>query len=123
VLITFESDWERMKVILNEVAEKHIDTLSDRAQRSVRESASRYMIFYRNLTPMVYVSVKDSGVQLTLRYLCEPRKRRAAENRLWEAILKAIEDEPTIELAYPTWRVYNRSEAERGETPPPPTTL
>ena len=104
-----------MKEILNEIAEVHIDTLSDRAQRSVRESASRYMIFYRNLTPMVYTKVKPSGVQLTLRYLCEPRKRRAAENKLWEAILKAIQDEPSIELAYPTWRIYNRGEGEPGK--------
>jgi small-conductance mechanosensitive channel len=111
VLITFESDWKRMKDILMSISEMEVDTLSDRAQRSVRESASRYMIFYRNLTPMVYTAVKDSGVQLTLRYLCEPRKRRATETRVWEAILNAIEAEPSIDLAYPTWRVYRQGEA------------
>lgn len=110
VLITFESDWEKMKQILTEIADIHVDTLNERAQRSVRESASRYMIFYRNLTPTVYTTVKDSGVQLTLRYLCEPRKRRSAEARVWEAILKAIEAEPTIDLAYPTYRIYRQGE-------------
>jgi hypothetical protein len=99
------------------IAEKEVDTLSERAQRSVRESASRYMIFYRNLTPMVYTSVKDSWVQLTLRYLCEPRKRRAAETRVWEATLNAIEADPTIDLAYPTWRVYHRGEEDSAPEP------
>jgi small-conductance mechanosensitive channel len=118
VLITFESNWEKMKKILAEIAEIHVDTLNERAQRSVRESASRYMIFYRNLTPTVYTTVKDSGVQLTLRYLCEPRKRRSAEMRVWEAVLKAIEAEPDIELAYPTYRVYRYGE-ERDHPAPP----
>lgn len=112
VLITFESDWKRMKEILLEISDTHVDTLSQKAQKSVRESASRYMIFYRQLTPTVYTSVKDSGVNLTLRYLCEPRKRRGVETRVWEAVLEAIEKEPSIELAYPTWRVYNRGEEE-----------
>jgi small-conductance mechanosensitive channel len=116
VLITFESDWQRMKKILMEISETQVDTLGDKAQRSVRESASRYMIFYRKLTPTTYTSVKDSGVQLTLRYLCEPRKRRGTEARVWEAILEAIEADPSIELAYPTWRVYHRG--EDGATPP-----
>jgi hypothetical protein len=30
------------------------------------------MIFYRNLKPVVYSSVADSGVLLTVRYLCDP---------------------------------------------------
>lgn len=115
VLITFESDWKRMKALLLEIGHDHVETLSDKAQRSVRESASRYMIFYRNLTPMVYTNVKDSGVQLTLRYLCEPRKRRGIETKVWEAILEAIAADPTIELAYPTWRVFKRGEGQPGD--------
>src|SRR2546422_6151469 len=40
---------------------------------------SKFMIFYTNLTPTVYTSGHDSGVLLTLRYLCEPRQRRVTE--------------------------------------------
>ncbi|MFV1980836.1 MAG: mechanosensitive ion channel domain-containing protein, partial [Rhodothermia bacterium] len=119
VLITFESDWKKMKETLMKISETEVDTLGDKAQRSVRESASRYMIFYRKLTPMVYTSVKDSGVQITLRYLCEPRKRRGTEARVWEAILEAIDADPSLELAYPTWRIYHRG--EEGATPTGPT--
>jgi small-conductance mechanosensitive channel len=122
VLVTFESDWEKMKEILMNVSESHVDILSDKAQRSVRESASRYMIFYRSLTPVVYTAVKDSGVQLTLRYLCEPRKRRGVETRVWEAVLSAIDADPSIELAYPTWRVFQSGqETATPGGPPPPT--
>ena len=30
---------------------------------------------------------KEFGVQLTVRYLCNPRKRRGSENDIWQAIL------------------------------------
>ncbi len=110
VLVTFESNWRKLKRILAEIAEEHVDLLNEKAQRSVREAASRYMIFYRNLTPVVYTDVKDSGIQLTLRYLCEPRRRRGIETAVWEAILDAIDREPDLDLAYPTIRVFRRNE-------------
>lgn len=111
VLITFESNWRKLKRLLAEIAEEHVDMLNEKAQRSVREAASRYMIFYRNLTPVVYTDVKDSGVQLTLRFLCEPRRRRGIETAVWEAILDTIDREPDLDLAYPTMRIYKAGEA------------
>jgi len=110
VLVTFESNWRKLKRQLAEIAEEHVDLLNEKAQRSVREAASRYMIFYRNLTPVVYTDVKDSGIQLTLRYLCEPRRRRGIETAVWEEILDTIERESDLDLAYPTVRVYRRGE-------------
>ena len=64
------------------------------------------MIFYKNLTPTVYTSVKNSGVLLTIRYLCEPRHRRASEHAIWEDILIAFNNTEGIDLAYPTQRIY-----------------
>ncbi|HUF10898.1 MAG TPA: mechanosensitive ion channel family protein [Rhodothermales bacterium] len=116
VLITFESNWRKLKRLLSEIADEHVDVLNEKAQRSVREAASRYMIFYRNLTPVVYTDVKADGVQLTLRYLCEPRRRRGIETAVWEAILDNIEREPDLELAYPTVRYYTRNEGRPGQS-------
>ena len=64
------------------------------------------MIYYKNLTPIVYTSVKESGVQLTIRYLCNPRRRRGSENEIWEKILIQFDAQEDIEFAYPTTRFY-----------------
>jgi len=40
------------------------------------------MILYYKLTPIVYTSVKDSGVLLTIGYLCEPQRRRDSEQAI-----------------------------------------
>jgi hypothetical protein len=65
------------------------------------------MIFYNRLSPTVYTSVKDSGVLLTLRYLCNPRQRRSTEQIIWETILEEFSKYKNIDFAYPTQRFYN----------------
>lgn len=54
----------------------------------------------------MYTNVKDSGILLTVRYLCEARNRRTSENLIWEDILRSFLQEDDINFAYPTQRLY-----------------
>ncbi len=109
VLITFESNWKKAKVILQEIGDKHAQHLTPHAERRVKEASRKFMIFYNNLKPIVYTSVKESGVMLTIRFLCEPRRRRASEHAIWEDILTVFNSTEGIDFAYPTRRFYNES--------------
>ena len=118
VLVTFESNWEKAKEILREIANRHDEELSAAAEEKLREAARRFMIFYSKLTPTVYTSVKDCGVMLTIRYLCNPRRRRSSEESMWEDILHAFADNDDIDFAYPTQRFYdNIAEGKPGTKP------
>ncbi len=117
VLITFESNYKKAKEILLEIAKRHAEHLSKDAEQRLKEAAKRYMIIYTKFTPIVYTSVEDSGVLLTIRYLCSPRKRRGTESKIWEDILDMFNREPDIELAYPTIRYYRRGEENERENP------
>ena len=76
------------------------------------------MIFYSKLTPTVYTSVRDCGVLLTIRYLCEPRRRRGTEQSIWEDILEQFAQCDDIDFAYPTRRFYNNViEGKEGTKP------
>jgi small-conductance mechanosensitive channel len=107
VLITFESNWEKAKEILLNIANKHAEHLSEPARAKVKEAAQKFMIFYSKLTPIIYTRVKDSGVLLTARYLCEPRRRRGSAEAIWEDILREFAKYDDIDFAYPTQRFYN----------------
>jgi len=118
VLVTFESDWRKAKQLLHDVAREHAEAISVEAQHKLREAAKKFMIFYKNLTPTVYTSVKDCGVMLTIRYLCAPRQRRGTEQEIWEAILDAFARHDDIDFAYPTQRFYhNAVEGKPGTRP------
>lgn len=109
VLVTFESDWKKAKDIMLEIAKKNAEHLSKSAERRIKEASKKYMIFYKNLTPTVYTAVKDSGVQLTIRYLCEPKNRRGTQHAIWEEILESFVREKSIDFAYPTTRFYDNT--------------
>ena len=118
VLVTFESDWRKAKQLLDDIAQHHGTSLSDSAARKLREAAKKFMIFYTKLTPVVYTTVKDCGVMLTIRYLCEPRKRRGSEQEIWEDILDSFAGHDNIDFAYPTQRFYhNDTEGKPGTRP------
>lgn len=107
VLVTFESNWEKAKKILEQVAEKHAGKKDKAAQERIREAGKKFLIFYSHLTPIVYTRVKESGVLLTIRYICEPRRRRGMEEIMWENILRQFAQHKDIDFAYPTRRFYN----------------
>ncbi len=106
VLITFESDWETAKKILFTQVNNHAEHLSGSAEEHLRKAGQKYMISYAKLTPTVYTTVKESGILLTMRYLCEPRRRRGSEQVLWENVLREFAQHPNISFAYPTQRFF-----------------
>jgi small-conductance mechanosensitive channel len=109
VLLTFESNWKKAKQILTDVVNHHGVQLSQEAEKQIKAAARTFLIFYNKLTPIVYTTVKDSGVLLTLRYMCGPRERRSIEEKIWEDILIKFAECDDIDFAYPTQRFYNNS--------------
>lgn len=116
VLVTFESNWSMAKDILSRIVSEHAKDLSADAEKKIIEASKKYMIFYQYLTPIVYTSVQDSGILLTMRYICDPRQRRGTEHKIWEDVLAEFAGRPDIEFAYPTQRFFNRK-SEEGDSP------
>ena len=109
VMVTYESNWKKAKKILLDIASKYALNLSESAKKSLQAASKKYMIYYSKLTPAVYTTGSDSGVTLTIRYLCEPHKRRDTEHMIWEEILDKFERAKDIDLAYPTRRTFNNA--------------
>lgn len=105
ILLTFESDWEKGREIMMAHAKNLAEGLEDKVNRKIDAMRNRYMIYYGKLTPIVYVNIKDSGVELTLRYLTEAKKRRSSQDQLCRAILEDFAKEPSVDFAYPTYRI------------------
>ena len=110
VNITFESNWEKAQSILEQIIKGLAEDVPTKAQKEIHEASKNYMIYYKHLTPIVYTSVKEFGVRLTVRYLCNPRTRRGTENQLWKQVLKLFKAENDIQFAYPTTRLYTAGE-------------
>jgi small-conductance mechanosensitive channel len=106
VSITFDSDWEKAKNLLLNIVKNNSANLTDSAKKKLMEASRKFMIFYNTLSPNVYAKVRENGVMLTMRYICEPKKRRMTENQIWESVLTEFARHPDIKFAYPTQRIY-----------------
>lgn len=101
VTVTFRSDWQAARDILLELAEESAEVVERQATRQIRRMSRAYLVHYSMLTPFVYVSLADGGVRLTLRYLCEVRKRRGTAHAITTELLERFKGHGRIELAYP----------------------
>jgi len=110
VRLTFESNWEKAKSILEDIVNRRAENIDRAAEKEIFEASKNFMIHYTHLTPYVYTAVKEFGVQLTIRYLCNPRRRRGSENEIWQDILTQFRNHADIRFAYPTTRFYTRGE-------------
>ena len=123
VLITFECNWKEAKKILHEIAKKNSQVSIEEAEKQIRDATQKFYINWRYLTPIVWTEVAESGVSLTLRYLCDARSKRSSENNVWEDVLDAFSKRQDIQFAYPTSRFYRKSDSPSdapSPTEPPP---
>ncbi|SIT89887.1 mechanosensitive ion channel family protein [Pontibacter indicus] len=113
--ITFESNWQKAKVILKDIALRHSERLNEEQEQRVRIEAQQHLIFYRSFEPRVFTKVRENGIQLTVRYLCNLNGRRESENKIWEDTLTEFLASPDIRFAYPTTRFYSAAEGQENE--------
>lgn len=100
ITVTFRSDWRAAREIMLKYATESAEIVEQQARAEIRAMSREYLIHYSILTPFVYVRVRDNGVELTLRYLCEAQKRRGSEHALNLLILDDIREHPDIEFAH-----------------------
>ena len=108
VLVTFESDWARAEVLLQELAIRHGAAAAHVASPQMAEAAREFLLSPGGTSPepRVYLTVVDSGVLLTVRMVCDPRHRRDLGSAFWRDVLTSFAEAGGIELAYPTTRFY-----------------
>ncbi len=117
IVVTFESNWKKAKDIILDIGSKDYVELGEKVRDRIERMSKKYMIHYGKLTPIVWTKIVDFGVELTLRYLTEARKRRSTQDAICQDILEKFNKEPDIDFAYPTYRIYRQGEASSSAPP------
>ncbi|HUF90521.1 MAG TPA: mechanosensitive ion channel domain-containing protein [Gemmatimonadota bacterium] len=119
--VTFESDWERAREIVEEVGNEVFQPHREEIETGFRRLESDYAFRYGVTTPIVYTSIGGSGINLRLRYLTHVRQRRGNRDAISRGVLARFRAESNIEFAYPTSRVYRTEiDVQRFSEPPRP---
>lgn len=113
VMVTFESNWQKAKRILLKIEDQKLKKMVDEVNMELGKALKNYHVYYTKLTPTVYTSLKPNGVLLTLRYMCNPKKRRDSEQIAVEEILSQFARHKDIHFAYPTTRFYDATKEQK----------
>lgn len=115
ILVTFESDWKKARDILRDVAVELYEKIVPDLKAGFAKLEQEYAFRLGSTAPIVYTEIADSGVLLTLRNLTPVRRRRSMTDRISTEILDRFAQEPEIEFAYPSYRVYRLGEEKNTE--------
>jgi small-conductance mechanosensitive channel len=99
VTLTPESDWKAAQALLEGFVREMSPEVEARAQANLRQLAPHFLVQYSILSPFVYVRVDDHGIRLTLRHLCEVRRRRGIEHALTVRMLEGFAEHGGIKVA------------------------
>ena len=103
--ISLNSDYKRAKLILNEMLDEIFRKEYKGIQIALKRAHKEHFISFTQYTPTVYAKIHEKGIQLSLRYLCNPRKRRFFEHLITESILDRFREEQNVKIVYPTTSV------------------
>lgn len=110
IFITLDSDYKKAKSLLSEILNSLLLDEIALAEAEFKRARDKHLIVYNQFTPAVYIDITERGVQVAMRYLCNPRKRRMIQHAITESILQSFAKEENIQLAYPTTTIlYNEA--------------
>ncbi|HKY59534.1 MAG TPA: mechanosensitive ion channel domain-containing protein [Gemmatimonadota bacterium] len=107
-LVTHESDWEQAREFIEQIGREVTAPQQAEVESGFRRLGDRYAFRPGITTPIVYVSIAESGINLKLRYLTHVRQRRTSRDEISRRVLRLFRERPEIEFGYPTTRSYRR---------------
>lgn len=103
--ISLDSDYKRAKLILTEMLDNIFSKEYKEIQIALKRAQREHFISFTQYKPTVYAKIYERGIQLSLRYLCNPRKRRFSEHLITETIIEQFKKERDVKIVYPTTSV------------------
>jgi small-conductance mechanosensitive channel len=100
--ITYQSNLDRATRILLDVGNEYSKEFLQGAEEQVEKMRQYFLMPDLDLRPAVYVKVTSNWVQLNMRYLVDPKKRRAASSFIYTDVFKRVQNSKDISIASET---------------------
>lgn len=99
LMITYDSNVKETMNILLRAAEGYTKEFLHKAEVELERLQHSFLVPKVDLKPHVFMKVTDNWVELSLRYVVDPKKRRPAATFMWERILAEVQARNDIRMA------------------------
>ena len=111
VKIKLDADLAKNKKLLYDIVKSNdiVKRIPKKMKDQLNEVVGDYRIYYNNLDPIIYTTVTEDYVLLTIRYLSHPKKSRFIESQIWNKIYENAK-ENNLDL-YTTETIINKKDS------------
>lgn len=96
VMLIYGSNWKKAQEMILKIANPIVKEFEPGAREELLLMGEKYFIATYDVKTSIYTSIGENWIELRLRYVVDPRKRRAINNLLTSKILEAFENEDDI---------------------------
>ena len=98
VRVPIDSDIDNAKSILYDIVRNNevVKRIPRKMKSELNSAIGEYRIYYNKLDPIIYTSIEDSCVVLTIRYLAHPKKVRNIRSDIYTKVLEAFRNKEIV---------------------------
>ncbi|PYV54502.1 MAG: hypothetical protein DMG90_19640 [Acidobacteria bacterium] len=100
--ITYDSNFDSATRILLDVGGEYTKEFLKGAQEELEEMRRYFLISEVELKPSVFLKITSNWVQLSMRYVVDPKKRRSANSFIYTEVFKRLRTAKDIKIASET---------------------
>ena len=103
--VTYDSEWRRAGEIMLKHGQEYSAHLQAQAQAGLGNMMKRLPVHETSVEPVLYVVMTDNWIEMTLRYVVEPRRRREVKGQLHHELLQHFEADESVTVASATFEI------------------
>jgi len=96
ILLIYGSNWKKAEEIALKAADPIVGEFETLARTELLLMGEKYFTTTYDVQTKLYMRLEENWIEMRLRYVVEPRKRRAVSHLLISSILEALEKEDDI---------------------------
>ncbi len=100
--VTYDSNIGAAKDILLEAADKYTHEFLKKAENELQSMSHSFLVPKFDLKPSVFVEITDNYVNLTMRYIVDPKQRRAGKSFIYSRALEMLKERNDISFGSTT---------------------
>jgi small-conductance mechanosensitive channel len=100
--VTYNSNLEEATNILTEVGDEYTREFLQNAQKEIEEMRRYFVVPAIELKPVVYVKVTSNWLELSMRYIVDPKQRRNATSYIYGEVFGRLQKRHDITIASET---------------------
>lgn len=105
IMLTYESNYKKARDMLKKIAHEISEPFEEKAKIELVSLGDKYLISQADVNENIFIKITDNWIDLRLRYVVDPRKRRLVRHAMSERILEELLPEKDIKIASATFEI------------------